>query len=117
VPAWHKTEMLVWEHLSARQPARSGDAEALPLQTGPRRPPPWPLLTRLDVQIRGAGFHLCFESQTGESRALALSRSELHRMLAILCQLARLAAWDLDGEVDWLQEADSPTLQHGSLAS
>ena len=117
VPACHKTEMLVWEHLSARQPARSDDADAFPVQSGPRPPPPCPLLSRLDIQIRGEGFHLCFENRAGGSRALIMSRGELHRLLASLRQLARLAAWDLDGEVDWLQEADSPTLQHGSLAS
>jgi len=118
VPASHKTEMLIWEHLSAVRPAAEGGGEATGNDAPPRPPAPWPLLSRLDVDARKSGFHLRFETSDRENLAIAMTREELHRLLANLRQLARHAEWDLDAEVDWLVEADAPIqLRPGSLAS
>jgi hypothetical protein len=116
VPASHKTEMLIWEHLSARQPAMGGGEDAATEQP-PRKTKPWPLLEKLDISAQKNGFHLSFHGSDGSLATLDTNRGELHRLLASLRQLARHADWDLDTEVGWLVEADSPTLRPGSLAS
>jgi hypothetical protein len=117
VPASHKSEMLAWEHLSALQPdGKGGDAgeESAPQ---PRPSQPWPLLAKLDINAQPTCFNLRFEDGAGTLVAMAMSRAELHRLLANLRQLARHAEWDLDTEIGWLVEADAPQMQPGNLAS
>ena len=120
VPSTHKTEMLIWEHLSALNPANTesagGDGGAT---AQPQRPPaPWPLLHTVNINPLKNGFRLTFESGEQHLAVVEMNRSELHRLLANMRQLARHAEWDLDAEVGWLVEADSPTaLRPGSLAS
>ena len=117
VPASHKSEMLAWEHLSALQPEDQSGApgeEAPPQQHSSQ---PWQLLSKLDINARPNGFELRFEDGAGTLVAMAMSRAELHRLLANLRQLARHAEWDLDTEVSWLVEADAPQMQPGNLAS
>jgi hypothetical protein len=117
VPDSHKTEMLIWEHLTALTPAGAGGDDAA-AGVPPRRPAPWPLLTRLDLNAHDNVFRLRFEASDHGAVAVDMTREELHRLLANLRQLARHAEWDLDAEVGWLVEADSPTLMRpGSLAS
>lgn len=117
VPASHKTEMLVWEHLSALQPEDAatgeGGEQAPPLHS----PMPWQLLVKLDVNTLPASFSLRFEGRNGDVVTMMMSRPELHRLLASLRQLARHAEWDLDAEIGWLVEADAPQMRPGSLAS
>jgi hypothetical protein len=115
VPASHRTDMLIWEHLSAQQPAEAGGGESSPLQ---RRPGPWPLLLQIDITPHAGGYRLRYTATDGQVADLDVTRGELHRLLATMRQLARHAEWDLDAEVDWLAEADSPAaLRPGSLAS
>ncbi len=123
VPTTHKIDMLIWEHLSALQPssdaaAPDNSADAAIAPANPVRPPmPWPLLSKVDINSHPQMFRLRFEAGE-QSVNLEMSRSELHRLLAHLRQLARHAEWDLDAEVGWLVEADSPaSLRPGSLAS
>lgn len=115
VPEQHKTEMLIWEHLSATQPGSGGgDKNA---DAPDRVPGPWPLLARLDIVQRTDGFHLRFEAYNGSVALLLMTREAIHRLVASLRQLARHAQWDLDSEVAWLAEADAPTITPGNLAS
>jgi len=118
VPASHKTEVLVWEHLSAIQPeaeAAGGDGgEKAPALHSPQ---PWQLLTKLDINTLPNSFSLRFESRSGTVIDMSMSRPELHRLLASLRQLARHSEWDLDTEIGWLVEADAPQMHPGSLAS
>ena len=119
VPASQQTEILVWEHLSALQiedgpKAEGGAGEAAPSSLRP--PPPWPLLTKLDINTLSSSFQLRFESRDS-AVTLTMSRPELHRLLASLRQLARHAEWDLDTQVGWLVEADTPQMHPGHLAS
>jgi hypothetical protein len=123
VPTTHKIDMLIWEHLSALQPngnsaAPDDSGEAAAALPDPVRPPmPWPLLTKVDINSHPQMFRLRFEASE-QSVNLEMNRGELHRLLAHLRQLARHAEWDLDAEVGWLVEADSPaSLRPGSLAS
>jgi hypothetical protein len=116
VPASHKTEMLIWEHLSARQLGEGCDAGPAAEQP-PRKKMPWPLLQKLDVTAQKGGFCLSFQGSDGVLVTLDTNRGELHRLLASLRQLARHAEWGLDTAVGWLVEADSPTMRPGSLAS
>jgi hypothetical protein len=117
VPASLKTEMLIWEHLSALNPAGAGGG-AEPAGSPSRRPTPWPLLLRLDINALKDAFRLRFEASDQDAVTLTMTREELHRLIANLRQLARHADWNLEAEVGWLVEADSPTaLGSGSLAS
>lgn len=115
VPASHKTEMLVWEHLSALQ-LEGGEAGGD--QAGPgHSTPPWPVLVKLDINTQPTSFSLRFEARGGVAVTMAMSRPELHRLLASLRQLARHAEWDLDTEIGWLVEADAPQMRPGNLVS
>ena len=118
VPASHKTEVLVWEHLSALQP----EEEATAGDTGEKAPSlhspaPWQILTKLDINTLPASFSLRWEGRAGAVVDMSMSRPELHRLLASLRQLARHAEWDLDTEIGWLVEADAPQMRPGNLAS
>jgi hypothetical protein len=117
VPASHKTEMLVWEHLSALQPeeaeAGEGGEPALSLHS----PMPWQPLVKLDINTLPSSFTLRFEGRDAGVVSMVMSRPELHRLLASLRQLARHAEWDLDTEIGWLVEADAPQMRPGSLVS
>jgi hypothetical protein len=117
VPASHKTEMLVWEHLSALQP-EDGEANkgGQPAGHG-HSAPPWQLLIKLDIATQPTFFSLSFEGRGGAVVTMAMSRPELHRLLANLRQLARHAEWDLDAGIGWLVEADAPQMRPGNLAS
>ncbi len=117
VPAPHKTEMLIWEHLSSLHPASGGGEGGGPPEQPHRPPAPWPLLLRLDITPMSTAFTLRFESMDGAVASIDMNRGELHRLLASLRQLARHGGWDLDAEVGWLVEADSPTVTPGNLAS
>jgi len=121
VPTTHKTEMLIWEHLSSLNPLNAGAAggEAGAPGGQPERPPlPWPVLHTVNITPLESGFRLIFDGTDQKSVTMELTRQELHRLLANMRQLARHAEWDLDAEVSWLVEADSPSaLHHGSLAS
>ena len=119
VPASHKTEMLVWEHLSALQlEEEAGTAEVGGDQASAKHAPqPWPLLIKLDISTLPASFSLRFEGRGGVIVPMSMTRPELHRLLATLRQLARHAEWDLDTEIGWLVEADAPQMQPGHLAS
>ncbi len=119
VPASQRTDILVWEHLSALQPEAEGSGTQGAGETeeaSVRPPPPWPLLTKLDITTLPASFNLRFEARDSVV-TMAMSRPELHRLLASIRQLARHADWDLDTEVNWLVEADAPQMQPGHLAS
>ena len=116
VPASHKTEMLVWEHLSALQ-IESGEAGEGDGQGPGHSPPPWPVLVKLDINTLPASFALRFEGRGGVAVGMSMSRPELHRLLASLRQLARHAEWDLDTEIGWLVEADAPQMYPGNLVS
>jgi len=116
VPASHKTDMLVWEHLSALQPGEevtAGDAAATPGHAEH----PWQLLNKLDINAHPTSFQLRFEGLDGSPVVMVMSRNEVHRLLANLRKLARHAEWDIDTEVGWLVEADAPQMQTGILAS
>ena len=118
VPASHKTEVLVWEHLSALQPElaeASGAAGEKPAAL--HAPAPWQVLAKLDISTLPTSFSLRFEGRGGAVIDMSMSRPELHRLLASLRQLARHAEWDLDTEISWLVEADAPQMHPGSLAS
>lgn len=117
VPASHKTEMLVWEHLSALQ-LESGEAGegGEPAGSG-HSAPPWPVLVKLDINTQPTSFALRFEGRGGIVVTMSMSRPELHRLLASLRQLARHAEWDLDTEIGWLIEADAPQMYPGNLVS
>jgi hypothetical protein len=117
VPASHKTEMLVWEHLSALQPEESEAGEAGEQALKLHSPAPWQVLVKLDINTLPASFTLRFEGRNGDVVTMAMSRAELHRLLAHLRQLARHAEWDLDAEIGWLVEADAPQMRPGNLAS
>jgi hypothetical protein len=116
VPATHKTEMLIWEHLSALQPEGT-DSAAAGGTSAAHSPPPWPVLIKLDINTLPSSFTLRFEARGDSSVTMAMSRPELHRLLATLRQLARHAEWDIDAEIGWLVEADAPQMHPGSLAS
>jgi hypothetical protein len=118
IPASHQNEMLIWEHLSALNPA-TGETAGSDGGTQPQRPAaPWPLLHTLNINTLETGFRLSFETADHKAAVLQMNRGELHRLLANLRQLARHAEWDLDAEVGWLVEADSPAaMRPGSLAS
>jgi len=118
VPASHKTEVLVWEHLSALQPElaeTSGEAGEKPAAL--HSTAPWQVLAKLDISTLPTSFSLRFEGRGGAAIDMSMSRPELHRLLASLRQLARHAEWDLDTEISWLVEADAPQMHPGSLAS
>lgn len=118
VPASHKTEVLVWEHLSALQPEEeAGSGDGGDKSAAMHSPPPWQVLTKLDINTQPASFSLHFEGRGGATVDMSMSRPELHRLLASLRQLARHAEWDLDTEIAWLVEADAPQMHPGSLAS
>jgi len=117
VPASHKTEMLVWEHLSALQ-LEGGEGNEGGEQAGPgHSAPPWPVLVKLDINTQPTSFSLRFEGRGAAVVAMSMSRPELHRLLASLRQLARHAEWDLDTEIGWLVEADAPQMRPGNLVS
>jgi hypothetical protein len=118
VPASHKTEMLVWEHLSALQ-IEEGEADGGAAgQPGlGHSAPPWQVLVKLDIATEPTFFSLRFEGRGGAVATMAMSRAELHRLLASLRQLARHAEWDLDTGIGWLVEADAPQMRPGNLAS
>ena len=117
VPASHKTEMLVWEHLSALQ-LESGEAGEGGQQAGAgHSAQPWPVLVKLDINTQPTSFSLRFEARGNIVVTMAMSRPELHRLLASLRQLARHAEWDLDTEIGWLIEADAPQTRPGNLVS
>ncbi len=117
VPATHKTEVLVWEHLSALQldggHAGGGGDQAPPGHSTP----PWQVLVKLDINTQPTSFALRFEGRGGAVVDMTMSRPELHRLLASLRQLARHAEWDLDTEIGWLIEADAPQMRPGNLLS
>jgi len=118
VPASHKTEVLVWEHLSALQPelaegSGGGGEKAMALHS----PPPWQVMNKLDISTLPTSFSLRFEGRGGAVATMSMSRPELHRLLAHLRQLARHSEWDIDTEIGWLVEADAPQMHPGSLAS
>jgi len=121
VPSTHKTEMLIWEHLSSINPtggALGGGKGAAPGEPPQRNPAPWPLLHTVNITALDTVFRLSFESADRKGVTMEMSRQELHRLLANMRQLARHAEWDLDAEVSWLVEADSPeAMRPGSLAS
>jgi len=118
VPASHKTEVLVWEHLSALQPGgEGGTGEGGEKAAALHSPQPWQVLTKLDINTQPSSFSLRFEGRGGDVVDMSMSRPELHRLLASLRQLARHAEWDLDTEIGWLVEADAPQMRPGSLAS
>lgn len=117
VPASHKTEMLVWEHLSALQ-LEDGEADKGDQPSGRgHSPPPWQVLVKLDINIEPTFFSLRFEGRGGAVVTMAMNRPELHRLLASLRQLARHAEWDLDAGIGWLVEADAPQMRPGNLVS
>ena len=118
VPAIQRTEILVWEHLSALQPESDGAASGSAGEDAAsvRPPPPWPLLNKLDINTLPTSFNLRFESRNSVV-TMGMSRPELHRLLANVRQLARHAEWDLDTEVGWLVEADAPQMHPEHLAS
>lgn len=117
VPASHKTDMLVWEHLSALQ-FEGGEAGEGGEQAGARHStPPWQVLVKLDIKTEPSSFSLRFEGRGGAVVTMAMSRPELHRLLASLRQLARHAEWDLDSGIGWLVEADAPQMRPGHLVS
>jgi hypothetical protein len=120
VPVSHKTDVLVWEHLSALQ---TGNAATIPGEKSADNQPtdrpakPFPLLHKLDINVQPSSFHLAFVGVDNQSFSIDVTRSELHRLIAALRQAARHAEWDLDAEVGWLVEADAPAIVPGSLAS
>lgn len=119
VPASHKTEMLVWEHLSALQ-IEGGEADMGGQQTETARghsAPPWQVLAKLDIKSEPTFFSLRFEGRGGAVVTMAMTRPELHRLLASLRQVARHAEWDLDTGIGWLVEADAPQMRPGNLVS
>ncbi len=117
VPAAHKTEVLVWEHLSALQPEAEAGSEGSEKAPTLHSPQPWQILTKLDINTLPSSFSLRFESRGGTVVDMSMSRAELHRLLASLRQLARHSEWDLDTEIPWLVEADAPQMHPGNLAS
>jgi hypothetical protein len=117
VPASHKTDMLVWEHLSALQ-LEGGETDDGGQQPGRgHSAPPWQVLVKLDISTQPTSFLLRFEGRAGAVVTMAMSRTELHRLLASLRQLARHAEWDLDTGIGWLVEADAPQMRPGNLVS
>jgi hypothetical protein len=118
VPLSHKSDVLVWEHLSALQLAGHGkENDDLADEQTDRPPMPWPLLEKVDINVEPASFHLEFVGADRKSLPLDVTRNELHRLIAALRQAARHAEWDLDAEVGWLVEADAPSMPPGSIAS
>jgi len=117
VPASHKTEMLVWEHLSALQLEGGETDEGGEQLSRGHSAPPWQVLVKLDINTEPTFFSLRFEGRGGAVVTMAMSRPELHRLLASLRQLARHAEWDLDTGIGWLVEADAPQMRPGNLVS
>jgi hypothetical protein len=107
----HKTEVLVIEHQSALQSVAAAGANSAAPSDSPVAPgPPPDLLGKLDVRTMPRFFRLSFHGCAGVSRVIDVTRPDLHRLLATLHRLARLAGWNIEGEVGWLAEAEAPII-------
>jgi hypothetical protein len=111
-PADMRREALVIEHMSAvmAPPADtpSGGPQKRPDEGGDRLAEG--LVHRVDVEVTPTIFRLLFHSAAGVPVTLSPGRGDFHRLLASLAKLAGQAGWDLGGEADWLDNAESVAL-------
>jgi hypothetical protein len=124
-PVDMKKDVLLFEHLSARQeeagpaspsaasppsdmsgaPGAPADESAAGLSAGDRSHREG-LLKKLDIETLPHCFRLVLTARGDISVSLALNRSELHRLLASLHAVARTAEWQLEAEAGWLVDGE-----------
>lgn len=108
-PVDMKKDVLIFEHLSARQeeaascPSAGDSAAPLPARDRSHREG---LLKKLDIETLPHCFRLVLTARGDISVSLALNRSELHRLLASLHAVARTAEWQLEAEAGWLVDGE-----------
>jgi hypothetical protein len=110
-PINYKTEVLIFEHLSAVQsentPNNSEFIENYPSDIDKIETKYF--LTKLDVQIFAKYFKLHFYDASVK-KEYPVDNIGLHRLLSGFHKMATLADWNLESEVVWLKDAETPQL-------
>ena len=100
-PAALRSEVIGMEHLSALK--RAAPAPAPP---GPAlRDLGSVLVTQIDLQTAADAFSILLQSDGEPVARLALSRSILHRTVALIDEWAERAEWDIGSRTGWLTAA------------
>jgi hypothetical protein len=115
-PADLRTEVIALEHLSAINQLQPKTAKEAGQSVSVLNNLGSLLVAKVDFHVTGQSFRLIFYSTVEAIVGLTLTRTDFHKVLAMLDQRATEAHWDIQGGTQWLSGVN-PIVEPGRVAS